>query len=671
MKKLLLTIVAGVVALGAVAQSYQKDDSYKTIKMKYVKEIVSDMPQQGNLPVNISRSDKALPLADEERVIGHTFYDLQSNADVANRFWHYTDGTIGATWTGGVEDPDAYPDRGSFYNYFNGTDWTIPEDEVARIEATRRGWPTYCGDGSTGEYMISHGTGLNLYHRATKGEGAWELVSEPIASADDSWPRMCVNPETGTLHVLNAQQITVGDEYHNSIHYSRSKDGGKTWDKQSVTFDELSDYTISAYSADEYVWATPKAGVIAFAIYSNVADLIIMKSEDDGETWDKMVVYEHPYPGHNEYTSPAWTDTVVGPNGAGSLVIDQDGICHTFFSVCGWCWMDPGDGLGMYYFPAWGNLVYWDEDMDTYTGPRGMDMSETFEVYSQEMLREKPLCRGFDFNGDGMTTIGSGIEAMSNYRTSGPIFFVSAEMAGPNRIICAISTYDDRRQSPTTTGKTNNQIFTMSYLLNEDDYVWSIDTNWVVDENMAGYYAGWTDGNGAYIPYSYAGWYRVNDGYINDGFECIMPQVVTQYSEYEEANFYIFYNKDDEVGLYLDGYEGQQSTPTDNSVVMWANNRRFTGAQFPEDLSLNFVGIKDVENQEVEVNVYPNPASDKVNIEVAGKANVKVYNLLGQMVDTFETFGKSTLNVAAYQSGVYFIKVDNGNASSTHKLIVR
>jgi hypothetical protein len=58
-----------------------------------------------------------------ENVIGNTFYDLQSNAFLSNRIHVYPDGTIGAVWTRGVDDPPSFPDRGTGYNYFDGNTW--------------------------------------------------------------------------------------------------------------------------------------------------------------------------------------------------------------------------------------------------------------------------------------------------------------------------------------------------------------------------------------------------------------------------------------------------------------------------------------------------------------------------------------------------------------------
>ena len=72
-------------------------------------------------------------------LIATTYYDQQTNASTQNRIYYFDDGTIGATLTWGME-PSSYPDRGTGYNYFDGTSWLAFPTE--RIESMRTGWPS-------------------------------------------------------------------------------------------------------------------------------------------------------------------------------------------------------------------------------------------------------------------------------------------------------------------------------------------------------------------------------------------------------------------------------------------------------------------------------------------------------------------------------------------------
>ena len=67
-----------------------------------------------------------------EDEIGQTKYDMQTNTCTpSGRFFVYDDGTRGAVWTMGFNTA-SWPDRGTGYNYFDGTSWG-PEP-TARIE---------------------------------------------------------------------------------------------------------------------------------------------------------------------------------------------------------------------------------------------------------------------------------------------------------------------------------------------------------------------------------------------------------------------------------------------------------------------------------------------------------------------------------------------------------
>jgi len=78
----------------------------------------------------------------------------------------------------------------------------------------------------------------------------------------------------------------------------------------------------------------------------------------------------------------------------------------------------------------------------------------------------------------------------------------------------------------------------------------------------------------------------------------------------------------------------------------------------------------------VTFNMYPNPttASKIVNIQNTTGNLVNIYNMLGQEV--FRTklnnsSGTQTLNLSALQSGLYFVKISDGQNTSVKKLIVK
>ncbi|WP_290625519.1 T9SS type A sorting domain-containing protein [Altibacter sp.] len=76
--------------------------------------------------------------------------------------------------------------------------------------------------------------------------------------------------------------------------------------------------------------------------------------------------------------------------------------------------------------------------------------------------------------------------------------------------------------------------------------------------------------------------------------------------------------------------------------------------------------------QDSQFAMYPNPATTYVNItsKVAGAKQVSIYDVLGkQVVNT--TLINDRLDIGALDSGVYIVKIKQGNATTTKKLVVR
>ncbi len=79
------------------------------------------------------------------------------------------------------------------------------------------------------------------------------------------------------------------------------------------------------------------------------------------------------------------------------------------------------------------------------------------------------------------------------------------------------------------------------------------------------------------------------------------------------------------------------------------------------------VGENDIDR----VKIYPNPANSAIFVEGEDIKAVEVYNSLGQMVADVEGSAKTTVNVASFDNGVYFVKVvANDGTVKTQKVAV-
>jgi hypothetical protein len=119
MKRTLLLLFTVFLAISGFAQK-------RTVISKYLRDYAvikpSDQSSSDNLENVSNPYVQSTEASLEEEQIGDTRYDNQSNASIPNRIYFYEDGTIGATWTRGMLDP-MFSDRGTGYNYFDGTEW--------------------------------------------------------------------------------------------------------------------------------------------------------------------------------------------------------------------------------------------------------------------------------------------------------------------------------------------------------------------------------------------------------------------------------------------------------------------------------------------------------------------------------------------------------------------
>ncbi|MBK6836276.1 MAG: T9SS type A sorting domain-containing protein [Bacteroidetes bacterium] len=87
------------------------------------------------------------------------------------------------------------------------------------------------------------------------------------------------------------------------------------------------------------------------------------------------------------------------------------------------------------------------------------------------------------------------------------------------------------------------------------------------------------------------------------------------------------------------------------------------------------IGIKNNDVKAINIKVYPNPASDLLNVEVFMKngeeADIVVENILGQDVYAAKTTEqKTTINTSSFNRGVYFVKVKTAKGTSVEKVVV-
>ncbi|NOX45552.1 MAG: T9SS type A sorting domain-containing protein [Chlorobi bacterium] len=569
----------------------------------------------------------AIPSAKAEAQIGTTTYDLQSNSSLGNRITMFNDGTVGGVWTGSWED--AWGERGTGYNYFNGEDWGPMATE--RIETDRTGWPSYAPLGENGEIIVSHLSNQSIYTdggllintRETKGEGDWTEVyyPGPDDSKDIYWPRVTTSgPDNNfvhIIHVMNKEYLGMTD----ALLYSRSSDGGQSWD---IEFEQLegtgSDY-YSEISADRYTFAESRGSTVAFVVSSPwYTDWFVMKSMDNGETWEKLMVWEHPFPFWD------WDATLVDSmwtvDGAADVAIDANGMVHTVSGLTRIAHTEPGTSYN--YWPYAEGIVYWNESMGPLEDPDG-DQTNALNAWDGVIAEDVNLVGwGQDVDGDGQYLME--LDAYT-YRTIGL-------QTMPN-IACS-----------------EGQIF----------IVWASTTE-TFDNGTSNFKHVWTrrsPDNGTTWGY----FYDLNSDLIHIFDECVYPTIAGS----TDGSIHVLYQLDNDPGTALD---------SDHPVV---ENKMTYYTSLIDDL---YVGVNEnaelISSVDVSQN-YPNPFNTtsvvKVKLEQKANLSLQVTSLTGQVVyeinegDVNTGMHSITINASNLTSGVYFYTVKAGESTVTKKMIV-
>lgn len=623
MKKVLLFTIAVCIAMSSFAQfgARMSQHSKDVAPMSLSKTTNCDLPVVGEAFPNGYVSNKSVL---DDPVTAVSRYDVQTNGSAMQRCYLFPDGTMGATATWSTQDA-SWTDRGTGYNYFDGTAWGA--QPTARVETSRVGWPNYCPFGPTGELVIAHaGSGpLIMNTRSVKGTGAWTqttLPALPSGMYGTIWPRVVTNGTNHTnIHIIalttpTANSGTVYNGMNGALVYSHSLDGGTTWSPW-IQPSDLNSTNYAAFGGDTYSWAAPHGDTLAFTIGDGFYDQMLLKSTDNGTTWNKTVIYHSPY--NLTGSSPSY---FYCPDGCSAIQLDNQGMAHVIFGLA----HDSGTNTAWYYNIYENGLVYWDE--------------------SQPQLRQ-------DMNPDSLFATGNLVGwvkdtnvfhlpvAQMAYWYVSLSSFPTMAIDNHNKVFIAFA-------GATTLVDANN--FNLRHVFGRDGVVTPTGTvSWQEDTLV--------DLTGDWIQYNFA--------------ECMYPFMSPTT---DAKNVYILFQKDDFGGSFVKstntGYQGQTS-PDDNFMTMltWAKPVWVGNTEKQEKPTFSVA-----QN-------FPNPVNGITRVNVylqnPGTISFKVTNLTGQTLMNMEKsdvqpgVSQFVVDGSSLSSGIYFYTVSQGDKSITKKMIVQ
>jgi hypothetical protein len=632
MKKiLLLTFVLGIIFSG-FAQRATVSKDLLNVKVKKIQPTLETM----NFSHDVLPAAAVPEVDPDEDIIGTTWYDLQSNATMQNRIFVYDDGTIGCVFTFG-EEYDQFPDRGTGYNYFDGSEWG--EEPVERLEAERTGWPSYASWGEDGEIIVSHYSnapedGLAFSRRATKGTGVWTQFDyhAPDPDKDYVWPRIATG---GVNHsVMHCIALCRGAEYGGGPYqgidcaflYSRSENGGDTWSIDGKLFEEMSSTYYNQFHGDTYSIEAQGENNVAFLYGDDWTGLVLMKSTDGGETFTQTIIWEHPYPLWNDL-SPFETDGFYGTDGSHSLAFDQSGKVHIVFGIT-WSQYSLTPQPGYYWRAGVDGVGYWNEDRPTFSAdtmalsPYGEPGSELVEDYSLIGWAQ-------DLNGND--TIDLTPFDLPNY---------SIGMSSMPQILI-----DDM-----------NQIFVV-YSSYTEGYISGLP-----DEQTCRHLWCRTSPNGewwgTFTDLSTADIHMIDD--------CLWPSIAS----YSDDNFYLVYQHDNQPGMAVRGLPTTAFGENFISVMTVRKDSVWTSVKE------NNIPIYDYDVLQNYPNPFTGSSTVKVNVRQSAELSLEVINMMGQKVYTVDAGiakpGMNTITIdgTKLSPGVYFYTVRAGETAITKKMIV-
>jgi len=551
--------------------------------------------------------------------IGTTGYQLQTNASVCRRMIVKADGTIAATWTMSMVNDGAWADRGTGYNYFNGTAWgTAP---TTRQENIRVGWPNI-GLTTGGKEVIFTHEASNIHHitRNTFGTGTW---TNATLGHPDVWPRLAVGGANGqTLHVISQTTGTANPPFmgqDGAISYSRSLDGGATWDKLRTVIPQIDASSYLGFGGDSYS-IDAKGDTIVIVAGGFDVDVVLIKSVNNGDTWTKTVISEFPIPMFDGATMSSdvdgdgTADTIQTNDASLHVLLDNTGMAHVWYGGM----RVFSNGTGLSYFPFTDGLYYWNESMGA-TAPYLIAVAQ-------------------DIDGDGVLNV----TAQGRYQTS-MSSMPSAGIDAAGNIYVAYSSLFEGDAENGSPGDGNS--YRHVYLLKTSDN----GQTWCGPMDV-------TDPNGAV-------------GYAEGVFPSVAKRVNTHVHLVQQVDA-------------VPGHGIGTSNPDVNNSGQTADilYTKVPVADFSSLPCYSVVGINELNASNASINVYPNPAHDNVNVAINTKVNAKavvtIYNAIGQRVDEFAnnyTAGTHTftVNTANYQAGIYFITANIDGKLYSQKVIIK
>lgn len=342
--------------------------------------------EPGQAPVKESAAQRDF----EPTSLGETYHDFFTYGAQRQQVYAYPDGYRAAVWTHTEDSGNEFSDMGTCYSYSQGgsDDWNPDNADISRLEDHKARFPCYAPWGENGEIIVSQQeNGINIFTRTERGAGEWQHhILEPEGDVPAlKLPHMITSGENHqVIHLAVATNETYGGQ-KSALLYFRSQDGGQSWDQQSTVLEGTGSEHYTAIYGDTYNFAV-SGDTVALAVSSPWHDTFYLLSEDNGESWEKHVVWEHPAPMF-DFETTMMADTVWCPDGSLDAIFDENGNLHLAFGLTRVA--HPETGYDFEHFLWTDGIVHWNETMEPFVAP------DQNKALSYEFLLENETLAGW------------------------------------------------------------------------------------------------------------------------------------------------------------------------------------------------------------------------------------------------------------------------------------
>ncbi len=595
-----------------------------------------------------------------EEWIGETYYDLQTNGATANRMLVQPDCEIEAVWTGHLQTEEpSFPNRGTFYQ---GAEDCGGFDAMpaGRIEPTSRtGWPNLVKLEDGTNVVINHtfaSTNQTLLVREN-GDGTWSEESTLPADSPIGflWPRAVA--VGNTIHVIGVTAPNPDDTapvyeptyqgLTQALLYFRSDDGGLTWPIQNYIIPGTTSNEIKGVNADTYSIDADENGNVAIGIFQLTEDVILLKSESNGDvgSWTSRIVHDFPIDnfelGNQSYTlddiggvdprgpgvfyenTDLMDSLFIGTNdGTGSVTLDANGMAHVSYSEL-FIYSDSTlqEGFLNFFFLPTG-IGYWNESYED----DGVEFIEAVEI-------------GLDVDESNVYDFEDGAIYVNGIAS--PITSSNIEVTDNGEVII---TYQQSMENLLSTNATQPQHFSQVHVTASQDggFSWAAPYNVInADLSLFSFLVPTTD---AIFPHT--------DLITGD-------------------HLAIWYQFDDEPGLNLDAGEGD---PINANTIAEVSIQISQYLDYP-------VNVEEVVGAEAfELTIAPNPAKDITRISYSVDASMDMEmtltSITGQQMKSVELNPNApgnynySLNTSDLTAGIYLVSLRTANQVATTRLMI-